>query len=102
MNNELNAHRPSPRAAIHTKYLGATNFRGSRIKATCQLGSVTISYCNEGSGDNAHWRAVLALMEKFPSLKTWASSWACGSVELGDGYIFTPIRGDFNIFHSEK
>lgn len=28
--------------AIVTKFLGPTNYRGSRVKATCQAGSVTI------------------------------------------------------------
>lgn len=30
--------------AIQTKYLPATNYRGSRIKATCERGSLTIGY----------------------------------------------------------
>lgn len=30
--------------AIVTKYLGPTNYRGARVKATCDAGSVTLSW----------------------------------------------------------
>lgn len=51
--------------AIQTKYLPATNFRGSRIKATCDRGSITISYPDELSGDACHIAAADALIAKF-------------------------------------
>ena len=44
--------------AIQTKYLPATNTRGSRIKATCDRGSITIPYPRELSGDEVHREAV--------------------------------------------
>ena len=30
--------------AIQTKYLPATNYRGSRVKATCEKGTLTLPY----------------------------------------------------------
>jgi hypothetical protein len=51
--------------AIQTKYLPATNNRGSRIKATCDRGSITIPYPHELSGDEVHRVAVRALVAKF-------------------------------------
>jgi hypothetical protein len=53
--------------AIHTKYLPSTNNRGSRIKATCERGSVTIPYPHELSGDEVHREAVRRLLERFVS-----------------------------------
>jgi hypothetical protein len=50
--------------AIHTKYLSATDSRGSRIKATAAAGSVTISYPHELSGQACHRAAAEALVKK--------------------------------------
>ena len=51
--------------AIKTKYLSATNVSGSRIKAMCERGSITIPYPHELSGDAVHRKAVDALLDKF-------------------------------------
>lgn len=50
--------------AIKTKYIGPTNFRGSRIKATCAAGSVTISYPYKLSGQACHRLAAETLAKK--------------------------------------
>jgi hypothetical protein len=50
--------------AIITKYFGPTNSRGSRIKATCASGSVTISYPHELLGQACHRAAADALVQK--------------------------------------
>lgn len=50
--------------AIHTKYIGPTNVRGSRIKATCSAGSLTIDYPHELSGQAVHRKAAEALAVK--------------------------------------
>lgn len=50
--------------AIQTKYLGPTNARGSRIKATCAAGSLTIGYPYELSGQAVHRKAAEALAVK--------------------------------------
>ncbi len=51
--------------AIQTKYLPATNSRGSRIKATCERGSVQVPYDYDLSTESAHKSAVSALIAKF-------------------------------------
>jgi len=51
--------------AIQTKYLPATYFLGSRIKAWCDRGSLTVSYPYELSGDEVHRFAVAKLVRKF-------------------------------------
>ena len=51
--------------AILTKYLGPTNTRGGRIKATAAAGSITIDYPHELScGQPAHRAAAEALVKK--------------------------------------
>lgn len=51
--------------AIQTRYLGATNFRGSRVKAYTEGGnSVTVSYDDSVSRDDAHDQAAIALCKK--------------------------------------
>lgn len=49
---------------ITTKYLGPTNNRGSRIKASCAGASVTVSYPHELSGVDCHLEAVKKLAKK--------------------------------------
>jgi hypothetical protein len=50
--------------AIQCKYLSATNSRGSRIKATCASGSITIGYPHELSGQAVFRAAADALVIK--------------------------------------
>ena len=51
--------------SIQTKYLSATDTRGSRIKAKCARGSIVIPFPHELSGDDIHRAAVLALVTRF-------------------------------------
>lgn len=50
--------------AIVTKYIGPTNFRGSRVKATAQAGSITIGWDDALNADDNHQRAAQALATK--------------------------------------
>lgn len=50
--------------AIQTKYMGPTNTKGSRIKATCAAGSVTIDYPHDLSGMDCHAAAAKVLVNK--------------------------------------
>lgn len=52
------------RQAIVTKYLGPTNHRGSRIKATCEAGSITVPYDHALSGEGNHCAAAHALIRQ--------------------------------------
>ncbi len=78
--------------AIITKYLCATNSRGSRIKASCERGSTTISYPDELSGDAVHIAAKEALVAKFvkedakrygTERNPWTRPTVCGWITSG-------------------
>ena len=51
--------------AFLTKYIPATDYRESRIKASCERGSIVIGYPHEFSGDEVHREAVRQLIAKF-------------------------------------
>ena len=51
--------------SIQTKYLPATESNGSRIKAKCARGSITIPFPHELTGDETHRAAVYALVLRF-------------------------------------
>lgn len=50
--------------AIITKFIGPTNVRGARIKATASAGSVTIPFPHELGLYERHEKAARALCEK--------------------------------------
>lgn len=50
--------------AIQTRYLGPSNFRGSRIKASASGGSVTVAYDAGLTIDGNHEAACKALIAK--------------------------------------
>ena len=51
--------------AIQTKYIPASNTRGSRIKATAERGSISIPYPHEIDSWQVHAFAAQKLCEKF-------------------------------------
>jgi len=51
--------------AIITKYIGPTNTRPGRVKATAEAGSVTVEWEHGLSIDGNHARAAKALRDKF-------------------------------------
>ena len=65
--------------AIQTKYLGATNHRGERVKATAAAGSVTLSWDYELNNEGNHRAAAEALMEKL--------DWNWGPVTMSTGTL---------------
>lgn len=74
--------------AIHTKYLPATNIKGSRIKAFTVSGfSATISYPHEYSHEVCHFQAVKALVEKH-KLDWDLTDMRYGDSADGRGYTF--------------
>jgi hypothetical protein len=50
--------------AIQTRYFGPTNFKGSRIKATCSGGSVTVGYDHALNITENHQAAAEKLVVK--------------------------------------
>lgn len=74
--------------AIHTKYISASNVRGSRIKATSDNGhSVIVSRNDALSGHLVHFEAVKALVAKHKL--DWNIDNMCyGGSSDGKGYTF--------------
>lgn len=69
--------------AIITKYIGPSNCRGSRIKATdTEHNQITISYDDSLNSDQAHMKAAIALCGKMK----WPANLIGGGVK--DGYVF--------------
>ena len=51
--------------AIVTKYLGPSNVRGARVKATADAGSVILSWDHALNADENHAKAAYALRDRF-------------------------------------
>jgi hypothetical protein len=73
--------------AIQTRYLCPTNTKGSRIKATCAAGSITISYPYELSGQAVHCKAAEALATKLGWIDPYYGGLLGGCLPNGD-YCF--------------
>ncbi len=74
--------------AIHTKYLSATNFKGSRIKAYTWGGlTATIPFPHALSYEMVHFEAVKALIAKH-DLDWDLSDMRYGDSADGKGYSF--------------
>lgn len=79
--------------AILSRFIPATNFKGSRIKATCGRGSITVDYSHEGNCEEAHILAVDALIARFvgedairygSERNPWSKPRVCGQLPDGD------------------
>ena len=71
--------------AIQTKYLAATDIRGSRIKATAGNMSATVPYNHALSDEAVHFEAVKELVKKN------GLDWNISKMVFGgtkDGYAF--------------
>ncbi len=80
--------------AIHTKYIGPTNTKGARIKASCVRGrenlSVFVSFDYALGCEERHAKAVFALLAKFaPELAKDHKLYCCGSTMDNLGYVFS-------------
>ena len=75
--------------AIETKYLGPTNTKGARIKASAWGGSVTIGYDYALDAQGNHKAAADALIAKLG----WTGTFAQGGNVKGDGYYFVNVEG---------
>ncbi|NBV78014.1 hypothetical protein EBR66_07650 [bacterium] len=91
--------------AIVTKYLGATNSRGSRIKATCEAGSATVAYDYGLSDYERHKQACDALRLKLAKASAkgtgqdykkspWLWPMVGGGMPGGYGYAFVFVEGE--------
>jgi hypothetical protein len=74
-----------PKQAILTRYFGPTNTKPSRIKATAQAGSVTLSWNYDLDPSENHRAAALALAAKFD----WTGPWQGGALPANGGFAWT-------------
>jgi hypothetical protein len=84
---------------IVTKFLGPTNFRGSRVKASAEAGSITLSWDYRKNIDDNHVAAARALAEKLE----WAGHWRGGALP-GSSYAFVRTENgssDFLVISAE-
>ena len=79
------------RQAIETKYLGPTNTKGARIKASAEAGHVTVPFdYGPGTDNGAHDLAMIALVAKLG----WCGVWARGGKADGTGNVYVCISLD--------
>lgn len=78
------------RQAITTKFLGPTNSRGSRIKASCEAGSIIVSWDFAQSVDGNHDAAAKVLAVKLG----WNGAWFGGSTASGNCYVWSATGVD--------
>lgn len=71
------------RQAIITKFMGPTNSRGARVKATADAGSITVGWDYALNIEGNHTAAAKALAMKLG----WAGHWHGGGLP-GSGYAF--------------
>jgi len=75
--------------AIVTKFFGPTNSRGSRVKAKCQAGSVTLSWDHALNLDGNHDAAAQALASKLGwDRKEYYGKMVSGSLPDGTGNVY--------------
>ena len=70
--------------AITTTYIGATNYKGSRVKAKSQAGNVMVSWDHSLDINENHTAAAKALAEKYD----WKGEWVGGASPDGRGFVF--------------
>jgi hypothetical protein len=73
--------------AISTKFLGPTNTRGARVKASAQAGSVTVLWDHALNVDDNHTVAARALAEKYG----WQGAWIAGGAADGTGNVYVRL-----------
>lgn len=79
------------RQAIKTKYLCPTNFRGARVKATAEAGSLTVPWDHALNVEDNHAVAAKMLCQRYG----WQGHYSAGGTK--DGYVFVyaaPIQSD--------
>lgn len=83
--------------AIVTKFIGPTDFKGPRVKATCEARprGVTVAW-DYGVGNATyqsdveanHDRAAVALIRAMG----WFGTWIRGALPSGDGYCYVSLK----------
>ena len=71
--------------AIRTRYIGASNVKGSRIQAKCEARTIYLSYDHALNGDENHAVAARALRDKME----WKGAMIGGTYGRDMYWIFT-------------
>jgi len=80
--------------AIQTKYLPATNFKPSRIKAWCDAGSIIVTYSHEHDVSGEHYAAAQALVIKLGWTGPHYGVLKQGSLPNNGGYCHVMVKTD--------
>ena len=64
--------------AIITKYIGPTSRRGSRVKATAMMGTLTVDWDRELSVEANHLTAAQRLVDELNRERTGGTRWWTG------------------------
>lgn len=75
------------RQAIVTKYLGPTNHKGARVKASAQAGSVTIPWDHALDVEANHTAAARYYLDKH----NWSDEIVGGAMPDDTGYCFVIV-----------
>lgn len=86
------------RQAITTKYLGPSNVRGSRVKASCQAGSLTLDWTHSLNGNENHMAAAQALANRLG----WDGEWVGGFDRDGRGVFVQRTDQSVMIVYPKK
>ena len=73
--------------AIFIKYISATNTKGSRIKAFCDAGSITIPYPHELNHSDIAPHVAKLLMEKLGWTSEFYGEVVCGGAPRKSPYM---------------
>lgn len=80
--------------AIVTKYIGPTNTRGSRIKASAAAGSIMMPRDDSLGIEENHAKAAEMLARKF----NWTGRYFQGGMPSDDGYCFVSSENGIPAF----
>ena len=75
--------------AIQTKYIGPSDSRGSRVKATADAGTITVSYDHALGIEGNHAAAAVALCRKLG----WPGTLVGGGLK-DNSYVFVFLNSD--------
>ena len=76
--------------AIQTRYIGPSNTRGSRVKATAEAGSVTLSWDNALNATDNHRIAAETLANKYG----WPKNMIGGALPNSSDYVWVVADPD--------
>ncbi len=83
---------------ISVKYLGATNVRGSRLKASDGDNSITIGYPHGVGGMGADLDTYAVAAKALCAKLGWTGKMAAGHTKDGAVFVFIGKQGDYGCY----